>query len=179
MHVAGIRIGIGIDFHRLVSGRKLVLGGVEVPFELGLEGHSDADVLLHAICDALLGAAAMGDIGQHFPPDDPAYKDISSLKLLSRVRGLLAQAGYRPVQLDAVVIAEAPKLAPYVGEMRARIASCLGLPVGAVLVKATTSEGMGPMGRGEGIAAWAVALVSHRPSRGRGWRGWFQPPAPW
>ena len=154
-----IRVGIGIDFHRLVPGRKLILGGVEVPFELGLEGHSDADVLLHAICDALLGAAALGDIGQHFPPGDPAYKDISSLVLLARVRELLAQAGYLPLQLDSVVIAEAPKLAPYIGEMRGRIAGALGLPVGAVSVKATTSEGLGPMGRGEGIAAWAVALI--------------------
>jgi len=108
MNNAVIRIGVGIDFHRLVPGRKLILGGVEVPFELGLEGHSDADVLLHAICDALLGAAALGDIGQHFPPGDPAYKDISSLVLLERVRELLAQAGYRPLQLDSVVIAEAP-----------------------------------------------------------------------
>ncbi len=136
-----------------------MLGGVEVPFELGLEGHSDADVLLHAICDALLGAAALGDIGWHFPPGDPAYKDISSLVLLERVRELLAQAGYRPLQLDSVVIAEAPKLAPYIGEMRGRIARALGLPVGAVSVKATTSEGLGPQGRGEGIAAWAVALI--------------------
>ena len=159
MNNAVIRIGVGIDFHRLVRGRKLILGGVEVPFELGLEGHSDADVLLHAICDALLGAAALGDIGHHFPPGEPAYKDISSLVLLERVRELLAQAGYLPLQLDSVVIAEAPKLAPYIGEMRGRIAGALGLPVGAVSVKATTSEGLGPLGRGEGIAAWAVALI--------------------
>jgi len=159
MNNAVIRMGIGIDFHRLVPGRKLILGGVEVPFELGLEGHSDADVLLHAICDALLGAAALGDIGRHFPPGDPAYKDISSLVLLERVRELLAQAGYLPLQLDSVVIAEAPKLAPYIGEMRERIAGALGLPLGAVSVKATTSEGLGPLGRGEGIAAWAVALI--------------------
>ena len=155
----GWRVGIGIDFHRLVPGRRLFLGGVEVPFELGLEGHSDADVLLHAVCDALLGAAALGDIGRHFPPDDPAYRGISSLELLSRVRDLLAGAGYRPLQLDSVVIAEAPRLSPYIGEMRERIAAALGLPLGAVSVKATTSEGMGPMGRGEGIAAWAVALI--------------------
>ena len=154
-----IRVGMGIDFHRLVPGRKLVLGGVEIPFELGLAGHSDADALLHAICDALLGAAALGDIGHHFPPGDPAYMDISSLELLARVRELLAQAGYLPLQLDSVVIAEAPKLAPYIEEMRGRIAACLGLPVGAVSVKATTSEGLGPLGRGEGIAAWAVALI--------------------
>ena len=152
-------MGIGVDFHRLVRGRRLFLGGVEIPFQLGLAGHSDADVLLHAICDALLGAAALGDIGRHFPPGDPAYKDISSLELLARVRELLAEGGYLPLQLDSVVIAEAPKLAPYIGEMRGRIAEALGLPVGAVSVKATTSEGLGPMGRGEGIAAWAVALI--------------------
>lgn len=154
-----IRVGMGIDFHRLVPGRKLVLGGVEIPFELGLAGHSDADALLHAICDALLGAAALGDIGQHFPPGDPRFKDISSLLLLGEVRGLLAGAGYFPVQLDAVVIAERPKLTPYIPEMRARIAEALGLPTGAVSVKATTSEGMGPIGQGKGIAAFAVALI--------------------
>ncbi len=154
-----IRVGLGIDFHRLVPGRKLILGGVEIPYELGLAGHSDADALLHAICDALLGAAALGDIGQHFPPGDPRFKDISSLLLLGKVRGLLAEAGYFPMQLDAVVIAERPKLAPYIQEMRARIAEALGLPTEAVSVKATTSEGMGPIGQGEGIAAWAVALI--------------------
>ena len=154
-----IRVGMGIDFHRLVPGRKLVLGGVEIPFELGLAGHSDADALLHAICDALLGAAALGDIGQHFPPGDPRFKDISSLLLLGEVRGLLAGAGYFPMQLDAVVIAERPKLTPYIPEMRARIAEALGLPTGAVSVKATTSEGMGPIGQGKGIAAFAVALI--------------------
>lgn len=154
-----IRVGMGIDFHRLVPGRKLVLGGVEIPFELGLAGHSDADALLHAICDALLGAAALGDIGQHFPPGDPRFKDISSLLLLGKVRGLLAGAGYFPVQLDAAVIAERPKLAPYIPEMRARIAEALGLPTEAVSVKATTSEGMGPIGQGKGIAAFAVALI--------------------
>ena len=154
-----IRVGLGIDFHRLVPGRKLILGGVEIPYELGLAGHSDADALLHAICDALLGAAALGDIGQHFPPGDPRFKDISSLLLLGKVRGLLAEAGYFPMQLDAAVIAERPKLAPYIPEMRARIAEALGLSTEAVSVKATTSEGMGPIGQGEGIAAWAVALI--------------------
>ena len=154
-----IRVGMGIDFHRLVPERKLVLGGVEIPFELGLAGHSDADALLHAICDALLGAAALGDIGQHFPPGDPWFKDISSLLLLGKVRGLLGRAGYFPVQLDAAVIAERPKLAPYIPEMRARIAEALGLPTGAVSVKVTTSEGMGPIGQGKGIAAFAVALI--------------------
>jgi len=154
-----IRVGLGIDFHRLVPGRKLILGGVEIPYELGLAGHSDADALLHAICDALLGAAALGDIGQHFPPGDPRFKDISSLLLLGKVRGLLAEAGYFPMQLDAAVIAERPKLAPYIPEMRARIAEALGLSTEAVSVKATTSEGMGPIGQGEGIAAFAVALI--------------------
>ena len=154
-----IRVGLGIDFHRLVPGRKLVLGGVEIPYELGLAGHSDADALLHAICDALLGAAALGDIGQHFPPGDPRFKDISSLLLLGKVRGLLAEAGYFPMQLDAAVIAERPKLAPYIPEMRAHIAEALGLSTEAVSVKATTSEGMGPIGQGEGIAAFAVALI--------------------
>lgn len=150
---------MGIDFHRLGPGRRLVLGGVEVPFELGLLGHSDADVLLHAICDALLGAAGLGDIGQHFPPGDPRYRDISSLLLLERVRELLTEAGWLPLQVDAVVVAERPKLAPYIPEMRARIAETLGVPEAAVSVKATTSEGMGPMGRGEGISAFAVALI--------------------
>jgi len=154
-----IRVGLGIDFHRLVPGRKLVLGGVEIPYELGLAGHSDADALLHAICDALLGAAALGDIGQHFPPGDPRFKDISSLLLLGKVRGLLAEAGYFPMQLDAAVIAERPKLAPYIPEMRVHIAEALGLSTEAVSVKATTSEGMGPIGQGEGIAAFAVALI--------------------
>lgn len=154
-----IRVGLGIDFHRLVPGRKLVLGGVEIPHELGLAGHSDADALLHAICDALLGAAALGDIGQHFPPGDPRFKGVSSLLLLGKVRGLLAGAGYFPVQLDAVVIAEHPRLAPYIPEMRTCVAEALGLPTQAVSVKATTSEGMGPIGQGEGIAAFAVALI--------------------
>jgi 2-C-methyl-D-erythritol 2,4-cyclodiphosphate synthase len=132
---------------------------VEIPFELGLLGHSDADVLLHAICDALLGAAGLGDIGQHFPPGDPQYRDISSLLLLGRVQELLTEAGWLPLQVDAVVVAERPKLAPYIPEMRARIAETLGVPEAAVSVKATTSEGMGPMGRGEGISAFAVALI--------------------
>jgi len=124
----GVRVGLGIDFHRLGPGRRLVLGGVEIPFELGLLGHSDADVLLHAICDALLGAAGLGDIGQHFPPGDPQYRDISSLLLLGRVQELLTEAGWLPLQVDAVVVAERPKLAPYIPEMRARIAETLGFP---------------------------------------------------
>jgi 2-C-methyl-D-erythritol 2,4-cyclodiphosphate synthase len=154
-----VRVGLGIDFHRFAPGRRLVLGGVEIPHELGLAGHSDADVLLHAICDALLGAAALGDIGHHFPPGDPEYKDISSLALLARVRKLLAAAGCAPVQVDAVVVAERPLLAPHVPAMRARIAEALGITVQGVSVKATTPEGMGALGRGEGIGTWAVALI--------------------
>lgn len=157
-----VRVGIGIDFHRFNPGRKLVLGGVEIPFSRGLGGHSDADVLLHAICDALLGAAALGDIGVHFPVGDPRYAGISSLELLRRTAGLLGEAGYSPVQVDAVVVAEEPKVAPHSAEMRERIASALGLPSSHVSVKATTPEGMGALGRGEGIAAWAVALVGRR-----------------
>jgi len=154
-----IRIGIGIDFHRLADERRLVIGGVDIPGVRGLVGHSDADVLVHAICDALLGAAALGDIGTHFPPDDPAFKDISSLELLAHVRRRLDEAGWRPLQVDAVVVAEAPRLAPYTAEMCACIAEQSGAPRDHVSVKATTSEGMGSLGRGEGIAAWAVALI--------------------
>lgn len=154
-----VRVGLGIDFHRLTPGRRLVLGGVEIPHDRGLAGHSDADVLLHAICDALLGAAALGDIGQHFPVGDPAYAGISSLELLKRTVALLAQAGYVPHQVDAVAVVERPILAPHIPTMRERIAAALGVETSAVSVKATTPEGMGTLGRGEGIGAWAVALV--------------------
>lgn len=154
-----LRIGIGIDFHRFDPTRKLVLGGVEIPGEPGLCGHSDADVILHAICDALLGAAALGDIGKHFPPSDPQYRDISSLLLLSRVRELLGQSGYVPLQVDVAVVAEKPRLAPHISAMRTRISETLGLPLENVSIKATTPEGMGALGRGEGIGAWAVALI--------------------
>jgi len=160
-----IRIGLGIDFHRFAPGRRLVLGGVEIPHGLGLAGHSDADVLLHAICDALLGAAALGDIGQHFPTDDPAYEGISSLELLRRTVALLAEAGYTPCQADAVVVAEQPQIAAHVPTMRERIAAALGAEMRAVSVKATTPEGMGALGRGEGIGAWAVALIRGVSSR--------------
>lgn len=153
------RIGIGIDFHRFDPGRKLMLGGVEIPGEPGLAGHSDADVILHAICDALLGAAALGDIGKHFPPCDPQYRNISSLLLLSRVRELLGQKGYVPVQVDVAVVAEKPRLLPHIPAMCARIAETLDLPVENVSIKATTPEGMGALGRGEGIGVWAVALI--------------------
>jgi 2-C-methyl-D-erythritol 2,4-cyclodiphosphate synthase len=159
-----VRVGLGIDFHRFVSGRRLVLGGVEIPHDRGLDGHSDADVLLHAICDALLGAAALGDIGQHFPVGDPAYAGISSLELLRRTVVLLAETSYVPQQVDAVVVAERPVLAPHVPLMRERIAEALGVDVGSVSVKATTAERLGSLGRGEGIGAWAVVLVRSSPA---------------
>ncbi|MDR7867635.1 MAG: 2-C-methyl-D-erythritol 4-phosphate cytidylyltransferase [Sporomusaceae bacterium] len=153
------RIGIGYDVHRLVAGRPLIIGGVEIPWEKGLEGHSDADVLLHAIKDALLGAAALGDIGRHFPDTDPAYKGASSLRLLAVVGEKLAAAGWRAANIDAVVIAEKPKLAPHIAAMNANIAAALGIAAGQVNVKATTTEGLGFAGRREGIAAQAVAAI--------------------
>jgi len=153
------RVGIGIDFHRFAPGRRLVLGGVDIPHDQGLLGHSDADVVLHALCDALLGAAALGDIGQHFPPTEERWRGISSVVLLRRVRELLEGAGFRPLQVDVAVVAEKPRLAPYIPAMRRTIAEALGMPEAAVSVKATTAEGMGVLGRGEGIGAWAVALI--------------------
>lgn len=156
---AVMRVGIGYDVHRLVEGRRLVLGGVEVPFERGLLGHSDADVLTHACCDALLGAVAAGDLGRHFPDSDPRWTGVSSLVLLERVAAILAERGYAVSNVDATVIAERPKLAPYVAEMAARLAAALGVPMDAVSVKATTSDRLGLVGRGEGIAACAVAAV--------------------
>lgn len=155
-----VRTGIGYDVHRFQAGRPLVLGGVTIPHPMGLAGHSDADVMLHAIADALLGASALGDIGQHFPPSDPRYKDADSLQLLARVVQMIADAGYVPVNVDATVIAEAPRIAPYAVAMRAAIASCLGLDAMAVSVKATTNEGLGFVGRGEGIAALAMATLT-------------------
>ena len=154
-----MRVGIGIDFHRLEEGRSLILGGVKVPYAKGLVGHSDADVITHALCDALLGAAGLGDIGTHFPDTDETYKGIASLKLLERVVGLLARAGYQPLNVDAVVIAEAPKLGPHFPAMQKNLAPILGLPSEAISLKATTSEGMGALGRGEGIGAMCVALI--------------------
>ena len=154
-----MRTGIGYDIHPFEQGRPLVLGGVTIPHEAGLAGHSDADVLAHALIDALLGAAALGDIGRHFPPDDPSYRDANSLDLLRRAVELVAEAGYRAVNVDATVIAEAPKLSPHIDAMRGALAGALGLDVGAVSVKATSSERLGPVGRGEGIAALAVALL--------------------
>ncbi|MDN5332545.1 MAG: 2-C-methyl-D-erythritol 2,4-cyclodiphosphate synthase [Tepidanaerobacteraceae bacterium] len=154
-----MRIGIGYDAHRLVKGRKLVLGGVEIPYEKGLLGHSDADVLVHAINDALLGAAALGDIGVHFPDTDPEYKDIRSVILLKRVGEMLKREGFGVVNIDAVICAERPKLSPYVERMRENIAQALNISKEKVSVKATTTEGMGFEGRGEGISAQAVCLI--------------------
>jgi 2-C-methyl-D-erythritol 4-phosphate cytidylyltransferase/2-C-methyl-D-erythritol 2,4-cyclodiphosphate synthase len=153
------RIGIGYDAHRFGSGRRLVLGGVEIVHDRGLDGHSDADVLLHAIADALLGAAALGDIGQHFPPSDDRFRDADSQVLLREVVRLVQEAGWAPANVDATLLAEAPRMAPYVPQMCERIAACLGLSPGAVSVKATTNEGMGAIGRGEGIAALATATL--------------------
>lgn len=154
-----MRIGHGYDVHRLVEGRKLFLGGVDIPYEYGLLGHSDADVLLHAVCDALLGAAALGDIGKHFPDSDERYKGISSLLLLENTARLLAANGWRVENIDATVIAQAPKLAPHIDRMRDNIAASLGISVGAVSVKATTEEGLGFTGGGLGIAAHCVCLI--------------------
>ena len=153
------RIGHGYDVHRLTEGRALILGGVQVPYALGLLGHSDADVLTHAVMDALLGAAGLGDIGRHFPDTDERYRGISSLLLLEHVRRLLADAGWRAGNIDATVIAQRPKLAPFLDEMRQKLAATLGISPDCVNVKATTEEGLGFSGRGEGIAAHAVALL--------------------
>ncbi len=153
------RIGFGYDTHRLVSDRALFLGGIEIPYEKGLLGHSDADVLLHAICDAILGAAALGDIGVHFPDNDGKYKDIDSKILLVRVYDLLYEAGYRVVNIDATVIAERPKLAPYIFRMRECVAHTLGIDASSVSIKATTEEGLGFRGKKEGISATAVCLI--------------------
>ena len=157
--MTNLRIGHGYDVHRLTEGRALILGGVEIPYEKGLLGHSDADVLTHAVMDALLGAAALGDIGKLFPDSDAAYKGISSVELLKRVKAQLAEAGFEAVNLDATILAQAPKLAPYRDEMRGNIACALEIPVSRVSVKATTEEGLGFTGSGEGIAAHAVALL--------------------
>lgn len=153
------RIGIGYDIHRLVEGRKLVLGGVEIPFEKGLLGHSDSDVLTHAICDALLGAAALGDIGTHFPDNVPQWAGASSLAFLARVVELVTQKGYRVANVDATVMAERPKLRSYVHAMRERLASVLLIDVDQVNIKAKTNEGLESVGRGEAMAAQAVALL--------------------
>lgn len=154
-----MRIGMGYDVHKLVPDRDLIIGGVKIPYEKGLLGHSDADVLLHAISDALLGAAALGDIGKHFPDSDPQYKGISSLKLLEQVGNLLEEHHYFVENIDATIIAQAPKMRPYIDEMRGNIARCLGLDVEQVNVKATTEEGLGFTGCGEGISSQAICLL--------------------
>lgn len=156
------RIGHGFDVHQLVAGRPCVIGGVTIPFEKGLLGHSDADVLLHAICDALLGAAALGDIGRHFPDSDPKYKGINSRELLRRVAALIGTYGYSVGNVDATIIAEAPRMSPHVGAMVDNIAADLGVSISQVNVKATTTEKLGFTGRGEGIAAEAVCLIVPR-----------------
>jgi 2-C-methyl-D-erythritol 2,4-cyclodiphosphate synthase len=154
-----MRIGHGFDVHQLVTGRKLIIGGVDIPYDKGLLGHSDADVLLHAICDALLGAAALGDIGRHFADTDAKFKNIDSRILLREVLRLVTNAGFRIGNIDATIIAQAPKMAPHIGKMVENIATDLGLPMNAVNVKATTTEKLGFTGRAEGIAAEAVALL--------------------
>jgi 2-C-methyl-D-erythritol 2,4-cyclodiphosphate synthase len=155
-----MRIGQGFDVHALVTGRKLIVGGVDIPNEKGLDGHSDADVLLHALCDALLGAAAMGDIGRHFPDTDLRYKNADSRVLLREVSRLVQEAGYRIVNIDATIIAQAPKMAPHIPSMVNNIAADLGLSRGQVNIKATTTEGLGFAGRAEGIAAEAIVLLN-------------------
>ena len=154
-----MRIGQGYDVHKLVENRKLIIGGVEIPFETGLLGHSDADVLLHAVCDALLGAAALGDIGAHFPDTSAEYKDADSLKLLKKVCGMLSETGFGVVNVDATVIAQRPRLSSYIPKMRGNIAAALGISIDRVSVKATTEEGLGFTGSGQGIAASAVCLI--------------------
>lgn len=156
-----IRVGIGYDVHKLVEGRQLIVGGVDIPFNKGLLGHSDADVLLHAIKDALLGAAALGDIGKHFPDTDLKYKGISSIKLLEEVNYMIRRKGYEVNNVDATIIAQGPKMAPYIDRMRDNIANALGLEKESVNVKATTTEGLGFVGLGEGIAANAIASITN------------------
>jgi 2-C-methyl-D-erythritol 2,4-cyclodiphosphate synthase len=158
--VSDFRAGIGYDVHRLAGARRLVLGGVEIPGEPGLEGHSDADVLAHAVIDAVLGAAALGDIGRHFPDDDAQYAGADSMKLLRRVGELARESGWRVGNVDATVVCERPRLAPLLDDMAERLAAALGVEHQAVNVKATTNETLGPIGRGEGIAALAVAMLT-------------------
>ena len=154
-----MRTGIGYDSHRLTEGRRLIIGGVDIPHERGLLGHSDADVLLHAVCDAILGAIGAGDIGRHFPDTDPRYKGINSLKLLEAVKALAAEKGFRLNNIDATVIMEKPKLLPHIAAMIANISRVIGLPEDRINIKAKTNEGMGFTGRGEGVAALAVVTV--------------------
>ncbi|MFC1911554.1 2-C-methyl-D-erythritol 2,4-cyclodiphosphate synthase [Chloroflexota bacterium] len=157
-----LRAGIGFDVHSLVPGRRLVLGGIEIPFDKGLHGWSDADVLSHAIMDALLGAAALGDIGGHFPPGEPEYRDISSLVLLARVKGELTENGWQVSNIDATVVAEKPRLSDYIDGMRQKLSQTLGINISRVSVKASTSDKLGAIGRGEGIAAYAIATLEEK-----------------
>ena len=157
-----MRIGNGYDVHKLTENRKLILGGVDIPYEKGLLGHSDADVLVHAVMDALLGAAALGDIGQHFPDSDDKYKGISSMKLLGFVKDLLSENGYEIVNIDSIVVAQAPKLATHIPEMRKNIADVLEMDVSDINVKATTTEKLGFTGRKEGISSYAVCIINKR-----------------
>lgn len=154
-----MRVGIGYDYHRLVEGRKLSLGGVEIAFRKGLAGHSDGDVLTHALCDALLGAAGLGDLGQHFPDTDPRWKDVNSLELLARVVQMLGERGLRVAQVDSVVMAQEPKLLPHIARMRETLARTLGTEPGQVNIKAKTTEGLEAIGRGEAMAAQAIVLL--------------------
>ncbi len=154
-----MRVGIGYDVHRLVEGRKLILGGVEIEFERGLSGHSDADVLSHAIGDALLGAASLGDLGRHFPDSDERYKGISSLRLLEEIRSKLMDKGFGIINIDATIVAELPRLAPYMEKMRERLSNTLKIPLEDLSVKATTTEGLGFAGRGEGMACYAIVSL--------------------
>ena len=163
-----MRVGIGVDLHRFTPDRPLVLGGVEVPHEQGLDGHSDADALTHAICDALLGAAGLGDIGEHFPATDEAFRDISSLVLLARVKEMIAEAGWRVENVDAVVVAEEPKLAPYLDAMERTLAATLEIDASRLNLKATRPEGLGSLGRSEGIWAQAVATLLAQDARSVG-----------
>jgi len=154
-----MRVGIGYDVHRLVEGRPLILGGSTVPFSKGLLGHSDADVLVHALCDAILGALGLGDLGRHFPDTDPQYKDIASMKLLAQIQALAEEKGFCCMNVDATIVAQEPKLAPYVDTMAENISRCLMIEKGAVNIKAKTTEGLGFEGHGEGMSAYAVVLI--------------------
>ena len=154
-----MRIGIGYDVHKLIAGRNLILGGISVPFDRGLSGHSDADVLTHAIMDALLGAAGLNDIGFQFPPSDPKFKDISSLVLLDKVKNLVASKGFKINNIDAIIAAEQPKMAPFIEDMRRKLSQTLGINMEQLMVKATTTDGLGFIGQGEGIAAYAIASL--------------------
>lgn len=157
-----IRVGHGYDVHQIVAGRKMIIGGVEVPFEKGILGHSDADVLLHAICDAMLGALALGDIGKHFPDTDMKFKDISSLTLMANVNELIQSKGFGIINIDSTIVLQKPKIAPYVEQMKKNIAGVLSIDTDLVSIKATTSEGMGFTGAGEGIVAHAIVLLGSR-----------------